>query len=83
MLTKNELDILESGVIYEELHRIDDPTSNQNELAKLMKAVVSDFNKKHGTNFNPATIIDNYSKVKSISDFTPLRPKSKNTRRKF
>jgi hypothetical protein len=86
MLTKNELDILESGVIYEELHRIEAATSNQNELGQLMQAKVLEFNKKHETNFSPAIIIGNYNKVKSISDFSPLRPKSKrqkNNRKKL
>ncbi len=86
MLTKNELDILESGIIYEELHRIDTSTSNQNEVAQLMANRVLTFNKEHETNFNAAIIIENYLKVKRISDFSPLRPKlkrQKNIRKKF
>jgi hypothetical protein len=86
MLTKHELHILESGVIYEELHRIESSTSNQDELTHLMKAKISEFNIDHKTNFNPSTIIENYIKVKGISDFSPLRPKSKrqkNNRKKL
>ena len=86
MLTKKELDILESGLIYEELHGSDVGTSDQDEWVDLMKSKILAFNKEHETNFNPEVIIDNYIFVKRTSDFSPLRPKpqrQKVRRKKF